>query len=241
MLIYEISTESNLQPDVYKLLQHNMRFNSLLAWTSYTALASAQELAAFLDSRDDLSSFRDALDRVPVLRDTLYSTQNITILAPTDAAFEPAAMSETRDILERKSSAVFREHLKDTTEFVSTISGLAAGGERLSELLQYHVLRGTWSNDTLYQWRAPVHTLFDNGLVTGGQIVLPAPTLDQVGLLSGSPALGVQRYSRLLETVLGQILAICDFSHLLIQAYRTSQTRLRASRFIQSTTSSTSH
>ena len=59
---------------------------SLLAVAS-VALAQ-QDLVSLIQSQDDLSTLLEAVNLVPGLADTLNSAENITILAPTNAAFE---------------------------------------------------------------------------------------------------------------------------------------------------------
>jgi uncharacterized surface protein with fasciclin (FAS1) repeats len=130
----------------------------------FAALTAAQDLRSLLESNADLSSFLEALQRVPDLLDTLSSSSNITIFAPLNSAFEA---------------------IGDPTTSLEIVSG--DNDTALANLLSYHVLYGTWSADDLSAGgRTNVHTMYDNGLVTGGQIVAVSGPPDQLFVDSGT-------------------------------------------------------
>ena len=131
-----------------------MRF-SLLALVS-VALAQ-QDLVSLLQSQSDLSTLLEAVTIVPGLADTLSSSENITILAPTNAAFE-------------KIDPESQEGLALANKLVNATS----------TLLAYHVLKGSYLSTDLGEVPTYVQTLLDSSYVvtdtvrcnvTGGQNV----------------------------------------------------------------------
>jgi len=112
------------------------------------ALAQTPSLLQALNSSSSLSQLSGILALSPDLVGTLGSAQNITILAPSNAAF-----------------AKFDN---------ATLAGLTADPGRLTALLQYHVLNGTVYGSQVTNTSAFVPTLLTNNLftnVTGGQRV----------------------------------------------------------------------
>lgn len=137
--------------------------SSLLA-ASFAATALAQGLVPFLQSRQDLSTLLKTLQRVPDLLESLSAASNITLLAPTNAAFEGP--------------------FQDFTTSQQIWEGDDV--EALGNLLRYHALNGTWAAEDLAGPRRLVDTLYDNGLVTGGQIIAASGSVEELYIDNGA-------------------------------------------------------
>jgi uncharacterized surface protein with fasciclin (FAS1) repeats len=139
---------------------------SLLAFASAVLAQTegAPSLTQALNSSAELSSLSGLLS-LPGLEQlvaSLGSAQNVTILAPSNEAFQ----------------AVGNE----------TLTALAANGGLLTALLQYHVLNGTFLSSAITNQSTFVPTLLTNQLftnVTGGQVVDAKTTGDNVTFFSG--------------------------------------------------------
>ncbi|KAF2263794.1 Fasciclin-domain-containing protein [Lojkania enalia] len=122
----------------------------LLTLASYVAAqASNNTLNATLSGNPDLSNLTSFISVSPGLLQQLSNAQNITILAPSDKAFEELLNSPTSEMLNEDP-------------------GL------LSALLQYHILNGTYMADQISNMSAFIPTMLMNGSysnVTGGQVV----------------------------------------------------------------------
>ena len=140
---------------------------SLLAFAS-AVLAQTNDtvptLTEALGSSAELSSLAGVL-AIPGLAELvqgLSSAQNVTILAPSNAAFE----------------AIGNE----------TVQALANNTGLLTALLQYHVLDGTYLSSAITNQSAFVPSMLTNQLftnVTGGQVVEAVTTGDNVTFFSG--------------------------------------------------------
>jgi uncharacterized surface protein with fasciclin (FAS1) repeats len=137
---------------------------SVLALASF-ALAQQNDtevpdLAAALDSTDELSTLQGVIP-ASVL-EQLSGLTNITILAPSNSAFEQIDNE--------------------------TLSGLTGNEGLLTALLQYHVLNGTYMSDMITNSSTFVPTALMNNLftnVTGGQVVEATTRGDNVTFFSG--------------------------------------------------------
>ena len=137
-----------------------MLFKSL-AVAALAGTALCQDLTAVLANNTDLSSLTAALGSFPNLVSTLQAQQNITLLAPNNAAFALLLNSSAGAAL-----------LSNDTSLIQA-------------LFTYHVLQGTYSNFTAKTF---VPTLlqppaFAN--VTGGQVVEAVPSGNQTQFISG--------------------------------------------------------
>ncbi|KAF2748198.1 beta-Ig-H3/fasciclin [Sporormia fimetaria CBS 119925] len=138
----------------------------LLALASFVAAQDTPSLTDLLSSQSDLSTLTELVSANPELLAALGSAQDITILAPSNAAFE---------------------------EFLASEEGQAAAGDRaaVDALLQYHVLNGTFRSDAITETAAFVPTLLTNPAytnVTGGQVVSAAKNGENVVIVSGAGA-----------------------------------------------------
>lgn len=129
----------------------SLKHLSLLALASF-AYAQTNEtvpdLAQALGSTADLSMLNGVLAGSPELLGQLGGLSNITILAPSNAAFAEVDNA--------------------------TLSGLTANAGLLTALLQYHVLNGTYMASAITNTSAFVPTALTNPMftnVTGGQRV----------------------------------------------------------------------
>lgn len=145
-----------------------MRF-SLVTTLGLASIACAQDLISFLESRDDLSSLLEALQKVPDLVEQLSSTSGFTLLAPTNDALE-GVPGPSNDF--------------------ETSADILAGDDTtaITNVLSYHVLNGTLSAEDFgaEDGRRLFHTLYDNGLVTGGQVVGISSSEGVVYIASGT-------------------------------------------------------
>lgn len=115
----------------------------LLTWVGLAAAQNA--LVSLLESQSDLSTLLRAINIVPGLAATLNSASDITILAPTNAAFN----ATPPDTQESQSLA------NETVDGVSTI-------------LAYHVINGAYTSDDIGEIPIYVPTLFNSSYAIGG-------------------------------------------------------------------------
>lgn len=125
---------------------------------------STPTLTQALNSSSDLSSLSGilSLPGLGQLVESLGNANNVTILAPSNAAFE----------------AIGNE----------TLTALSSNEGLLTALLQYHVLNGTFLSSAITNQSTFVPTLLNNPLftnVTGGQVVNAKTTGDNVTFFSG--------------------------------------------------------
>jgi uncharacterized surface protein with fasciclin (FAS1) repeats len=141
-------------------------FSKYLSVAALAGYAFAQQntpsLAEALNSTSDLSQLAGVLGLVPELVQALSSANNITILAPSNAAFD----------------AIGNE----------TLTALASDQDMIAAILQYHVLNGTIRSDQITNTSAFVPTLLTNPQytnVTGGQVVQAVERDGNVTFFSG--------------------------------------------------------
>jgi uncharacterized surface protein with fasciclin (FAS1) repeats len=134
-----------------------MRTSLALAAFVSAVLAQAPSLTDLIASQPDLSTLGTALGSLPDLVKALSGLSNITILAPTNSAFELLLAQESTPESEAISS--------------SDAQGIAA-------ILAYHVLNGTYVSTDFSETPAFVNSLFMPSLegsirtnVTDGQNV----------------------------------------------------------------------
>ncbi|KAF1932930.1 Fasciclin-domain-containing protein [Didymella exigua CBS 183.55] len=140
---------------------------SILAFASAVLAQSngtAPSLTEALSSSAQLSSLAGvlALPGLAQLVQGLSSAQNVTILAPSNAAFASIGNA--------------------------TVQALANNTGLLTALLQYHVLNGTYRSSAITNQSVFVPTLLTNNLftnVTGGQVVEAVTTGNNVTFFSG--------------------------------------------------------
>ncbi|KAJ4358025.1 uncharacterized protein N0V89_002604 [Didymosphaeria variabile] len=104
-----------------------------------SVLAQAPSLTDLIASQPDLSTIGAALGSVPDLAETLAGLSNITILAPTNSAFEALLAQE------------------DTPESVAVNS---SDMQAIAAILAYHVLNGTYVSSDFSETPAFVSSLF---------------------------------------------------------------------------------
>lgn len=124
---------------------------SILALAGY-ALAqqndTAPSLAEALNSTTELSQLQGVLNLNPQLLQELSDANNVTILAPSNEAFDEIDNA--------------------------TLTGLTSNAGLFTALLQYHILNGTYLSEAITNTSAFFPTLLTNLLftnVTGGQVV----------------------------------------------------------------------
>ena len=140
-----------------------MRLRRLFIASSFLSSASAQELRNVLQDNGNLSSLAELLTTSGLL-DQLSTASDITVLAPSDDAFDQL-FDESPDGL-------------DQLDFVTA-------------LLQYHVLNGRYSSTNITEAGSPfIPTLLTDRAfvnITGGQVVHathPSPN-DNITIYSG--------------------------------------------------------
>jgi uncharacterized surface protein with fasciclin (FAS1) repeats len=109
---------------------------SILALAGQAFSQSTPSLTQALNSSADLSMLNTVLGLVPQIAQVLGGAQNITILAPSNAAFAKVDNA--------------------------TLSTLTANPDMLAALLQYHVLNGTVYGSQITNMSAFVPTLLTN-------------------------------------------------------------------------------
>ena len=143
----------------------SLKHLSILALAGF-ALAQQNDtvpsLAEALNSTSELSQLEGVLNLNPELVQALSGATNITILAPSNDAF----------------NEIDNE----------TLSGLTSNTGLITALLQYHVLNGTYLSDEITNTSTFVPTLLTNSLftnVTGGQVVEAVSEEGNVTFFSG--------------------------------------------------------
>ncbi|KAL9023083.1 MAG: hypothetical protein Q9180_008402 [Flavoplaca navasiana] len=119
-------------------------------------------LIDLLSSTESLSSLRTAVESVPGLGETLGSAMNVTVLAPSNEAFEM---------------------------FMSSAQGQSFNDEdAIQALLQYHIINGTYRSDAVSEMPVFLPTMLNNtdyANVTGGQVVQAVMQGENVVFYSG--------------------------------------------------------
>jgi uncharacterized surface protein with fasciclin (FAS1) repeats len=118
---------------------------SILALAGQALAQNTPSLLQALNSSSDLSQLSTVLALTPQLVDTLGNASNITILAPSNAAFAKIDNA--------------------------TLAGLAQNTGLLTAILQYHVLNGVVYGSQVTNTSAFVPTLLTNPLFTNVSIL----------------------------------------------------------------------
>ena len=142
-----------------------MQFKTLsLAALAATASAQSMNLTAALTGNPELSNLTSYVSRYPQLLSQLSNATNITILAPSDAAFS-----------ELMNSSVGAMIMANDTGLIQSV-------------LMYHVLNGTHPASSVMNTTAFIPTMLNNPMftnVTGGQRVEALKTGNDVTFFSG--------------------------------------------------------
>lgn len=134
---------------------------SIAALAGLAAAQNTPSLAAALNSSSDLSTLSSLVP--PSVLQTLNAASNITILAPSNSAFQKVSQAQ--------------------------LSALSSNPGLLTALLEYHVLNGTYLASAIPQNGTFVPTLLTNKTytnVTGGQVVEAVAQDNQVVFFSGN-------------------------------------------------------
>lgn len=127
------------------------------------AQSNTPNLTALVNSSDQLSTLGQILEQFPDVASTLAEATNVTVLAPTNEAFE--------------------SYLEDAgLQLEDVTSGMVAA------LLQYHVLNGTYPSANITDSPTFINTLLMNETytnVTDGQVVSCQMDDDDVIITSG--------------------------------------------------------
>lgn len=159
---------------------------SVLAFSVFSSLASAQTptLAELIQSQSDLSTLADALTIVPDFATLASGLTNITILAPTNAAFEALLALGTN-----------AENQAITTR----------DPDGVSTLLAYHVIKGTYLSTDFTEIPTFYNTVFNQSYSIFNTVRTNVTEGQNVGLvLNGQNATilsGELNYSNVVEAV----------------------------------------
>lgn len=162
-----------------------MRTSILGALTLATfSAAQSPTLLSLLQSQPDLSNLTDALLLVPALASILAELTNITILAPTNAAFD----------------RLFAMGLTAESQAIET-----QDPDGISTLLAYHVLNDTYNSSSFTEVPAFYNTIFNQSYSIFGTVRTNVTQGQNVGLvLNGENATilsGELMYSNVVEAV----------------------------------------
>ncbi|KAI9654823.1 MAG: hypothetical protein M1821_005817 [Bathelium mastoideum] len=143
-----------------------MQLKTLAVSLFSASCVGAQSLTSVLQGNSDLSTLTSTLQKFPSLVQTLGGAKNITILAPSNEAF----------------NALF-----------ATPAGQAAQSDvgLLQAVLEYHVINGSYPASSIPSTGAFVPTLLTNSSytnVTGGQVVEGISSNGNVTFFSGNKA-----------------------------------------------------
>jgi hypothetical protein len=130
------------------------------------------DLAGLLASQDDLSTLLELVGLVPGLADTLAAASNITIVAPTNAAFDAVPRNVPEgEAIEQKNDTI-----------------------AIAALLANHVFKGVYPSDVITDIPTFAQTLLNSSYIiprqpfsnfTGGQYNGLVKNGDEVCILSG--------------------------------------------------------
>lgn len=130
------------------------------------------DLAGLLASQDDLSTLLELVSLVPGLADTLAAASNITIVAPTNAAFDAVPRNVPEgEAIEQKNDTI-----------------------AIGALLANHVFKGVYPSDVITDVPTFAQTLLNSSYIiprqpfsnfTGGQYNGLVKNGDNVCILSG--------------------------------------------------------
>lgn len=138
--------------------------SKLLSLVALAAAVSGQSLTSVLGNNTELSNLTTFVGALPQISSALSSAQNITILAPSNAAFARLL----------NSSAGAAISANDTSA--------------IQALLMYHVLNGTYNASAISSTAAFIPTMLSDSTysnVTGGQVVQAVSQGDNVVFFSG--------------------------------------------------------
>jgi uncharacterized surface protein with fasciclin (FAS1) repeats len=138
---------------------------ALAAWVS-TVLAQTPSLSELIASQSDLSTLGQALTFIPDLAKTVSGLKDITILAPTNAAFESL-------ILDQGFTAASKEKNYVTS---NSTEGIAA-------LIAYHVLNGTYASTDFSEIPSYHNSLLTPALTVDGSALTNVTKGQNVGLV----------------------------------------------------------
>jgi len=125
-------------------------------------LAQTPSLSELIASQSDLSTLGEALGLVPDLAELVSGLKDITILAPTNAAFEAL-------LAQRPNTANTAITEKNT--------------EAVAALLAYHVLNGTYASTDFSEVPTYRHSLFTQSLTVGGSALTNVTDGQNIGLV----------------------------------------------------------
>lgn len=138
--------------------------SKLFSLVALAAAVSGQSLTSVLANNTELSQLNSVVGSLPQIASTLGSAQNITILAPSNAAFARLL----------NSSAGAAVAANDTSA--------------IQALLMYHVLNGTYNASAVSSTAAFIPTMLSDSTysnVTGGQVVQAVTQGENVVFFSG--------------------------------------------------------
>ena len=141
-----------------------MQYKKLLYLAALAVTASAQNLTSVLTANPNLSNLTTYVSLFPAVLSTLSTAKNITILAPSNAAFAAFLKSSAGTALSANNTAA------------------------IQALLTYHVLNGTFYASNVNSTPKFIPTLLTNQTyanVTGGQRVEALTEGTNVTIFSG--------------------------------------------------------
>ncbi|KAF2167225.1 hypothetical protein M409DRAFT_54411 [Zasmidium cellare ATCC 36951] len=146
-------------------------FQTLLAILSLLNLTTCQSLVELIQSQPDLTTLLTALNAVPRFTNHLASLHDITILAPTNAAF--AKVPPRSPLGEALAQAA-----------LATPENPAPGPVRagIRALLAYHVLKGVYPASSAGETPVFVPTVLDSSFEVGGVSVANVSGGQNVGV-----------------------------------------------------------
>ncbi|KAL9114340.1 MAG: hypothetical protein Q9227_001762 [Pyrenula ochraceoflavens] len=167
--------------------------------TGCASLVAGADFISTLKGTSDLSNLTYYLDLFPSFLDTLNSTDNITILAPSNEAFQNTLKDQNSQFADAR-----------VVGYVDTV-------------LSYHIVNGTWASSSISstpQFLSTWLTDHDWTIVTGGQVVEAVTVNDQPQFISGFGKAATVKTSDVYFD--GGIIQIID--NILVMPYNSSRT-----------------
>ncbi|KAK4493860.1 hypothetical protein PRZ48_015045 [Zasmidium cellare] len=148
-----------------------MYYHLIFTVLSLLSLTSCQSLVSLMQSQPDLTTLLTALNAVPRFTANLATLHDITILAPTDAAF--AKVPQRSPLGEALAQAALATPEQPAPEAVR--AGIRA-------LLAYHVLKGSYPASAAGDTPVFVPSLLDGSFEVGGMAVANVTGGQNVGI-----------------------------------------------------------
>lgn len=151
-----------------------MNFKTFFTLSLLNTLVFGQSLVDIISSQPDLKTLLVALKAVPRLTEQLSGMSGITILAPTDHAFDKVPKDSPLGKVIAQAAMATPEH--PAPQEVR---------DNLRALLAYHVLKGSYPASAAMKTPVFVPTLLDSSFTVNGMAVADVTGGQKAGIVKG--------------------------------------------------------